>query len=142
MTNGAHKQPFLPRVKNRYDEVFEVELDGWCYGLTNFPGEIHEALVHRVIRELASGLREAVENHYIFNILDISTRISRAGKYLVPEKEVAFAILFNLPNPSDFDEDGQVVLAQIVNQVELAYGGALEKISAKWNPGKSNREAA
>ena len=143
MSNNLPGNQSIPKVKNQFDEVFEVEIDGWCYGLTNFPGEIHSALVHRVIKELGAAFREAVENNYIFNVLDLATRLSRAGKYFVSEKEVAFAIIYNLPHPVDFDDDGQFVLAQIVNQVEQAYGGAIDKIRKKWKmtPPPSKRAA-
>ena len=122
----------IPKVKNHFDEIFEVEIDGWCYGITHFPGEVHAALVHRVIKELATSFKDAVNNHFVFNVVDLSTRISRAAKYLVPEKEVAFAILYQLPAPAEFDEEGQFVIAQLVDQVEQAYGGALEKVQKKW----------
>jgi len=121
-----------PPVKDRYDEVFEVEIDGWCYGLTHFPGEIHSALVHRVVKELAPAFKEAVEHNYVFNVLDLSTRLSRASKYLVGEREIAFAIIYQLPNPLQFNEDGQFVIAQLVDQVEQAYGDALMKMNKKW----------
>lgn len=131
------------KVKNRYDEIFEVEIDGWCYGIMHFPGEIHSALIHRVIQELSSAFREAVENRYVFNLLDLAVRLSRASKYLVPEKEIAFAILYQLPNPSQFDEEGQFIVAQLVDQVEQAYGNAIERIQKKWAwENAKKREAA
>ena len=122
----------IPKVKNHFDEIFEVEIDGWCYGITHFPGEVHAALVHRVFKELSVSFRDAVNNHFVFNVVDLATRISRAAKYLVLEKEVAFAILYQLPTPAEFDEEGQFVIAQLVDQVEQAYGGALEKVQKKW----------
>lgn len=118
--------------KNRYDEIFEIEVDGWCYGLEHFPGEIQPAIVFRVVGELSVSFRAAVENHVIFDLLDVANRLARAGKYLVREKEVAFAILAHLPSPSTLDEDSQFVLAQVVDQVEQAYGGALERLQKKW----------
>jgi hypothetical protein len=131
MTDSANSFG-TPKVKNRFDEIFEVEIDGWCYGITHYPGEIHGALVHRVIKELSAAFKEAIEHNYVFNILDLSTRLSRAAKYLVPEKEIAFSILYVIPSPVEFSEDGQFVIAQLVDQVEQAYGGALEKVQKKW----------
>ena len=118
--------------KNRYDEIFEIEVDGWCYGLENFPGEIQPAIIFRVVGELAVSFKAAIENYVIFDLLDVSNRLARAGKYLVREKEVAFSILSQLPSPSSLDEDGQFVLAQVVDQVEQAYGGALDRLQKKW----------
>jgi hypothetical protein len=115
-----------------FEEIFNVELDGWCYGISSFPGETHPALVHRVIKELSASFRDAVDNGYAFNILDVSTKLSRAAKYLVAEKEIAMAILYQIPNPADLDDQAQFVAAQLVDQVEKAYSGALEKIQKKW----------
>ncbi len=132
LNGDSSDPPANGEVKDRFNEIFEVEIDGWCYGLTHFPGEVHAALVHRVIKELGQSFRDAVDHHFAFNVLELSTRISRAAKYLVPEREAAFAILYQLPNPNDFGEEGQFVIAQLVDQVEQAYGGALEKIQRKW----------
>ena len=59
-------------VKNRFDEVFEIEIEGWCYGLQNYPGEIFPALVHAIIRELAVSYRTAIAHHYPFPLLDVA----------------------------------------------------------------------
>ena len=132
MSDDANQHAGIPQVKDRFDEIFEVEIDGWCYGLTHFPGEVHAALVHRVIKELATPFKEAIEHNYVFNVLDLSTRISRAAKYLVPEREIAFAILYQIPSPAEFSDDGKFVVAQIIDQVEQAYTGALDKVQKKW----------
>ena len=119
-------------VKNRYDEIFEVEVDGWCYGLSHFHGEVHPGIVFRVVGELSVSFRAAVENNVVFDVMDVATRLSKAAKYLVHEKEIAFAILAQLPSPSGLTEESQFVLAQIVDQIEQAYGGALERLQKKW----------
>ena len=120
------------KVKDRYDEVFEIEIDGWCYGITNFPGEVSSGLVHRVIRELTDVFRAAVEHNYVFNLLNVADRISKAAKYLIDEREITFSILAQLPNPVTINEDQQFILAQIVDQAEQAYGGAIERLEKKW----------
>lgn len=127
-------------VKDRYDEVFEVEMEAWCYGLTNFPGEIFPGLIHRVIKELGPTFKEAIECHYVFDVIKTSQRFSKAAKYLISDKEVAFSILSQLPNPTQLDEDGQFVMAQVIDQVERSYGGALDRLQKKW--GWEKRQAA
>jgi len=119
-------------VKDRYDEIFGVEMEGWCYGIQNYPGEVFPALVHAVIRELAPSFKLAVEHNLAFDILELSKQFSKAAKYLIHEKEVTFSILARLPNPACLDEDGQFVLAQIIDQVEQSYGGAIERLQKKW----------
>lgn len=120
------------KVIDRYDEIFEIEIDGWCYGITNFPGEISAGLVHRVIRELTDVFRAAVEHNYVFNILSVSDKIAKAAKYLIDEREITFSILAQLPNPVTISEDQQFILAQIVDQAEQAYGGAIDRLEKKW----------
>lgn len=119
-------------VKDRYDELFEIEMEGWCYGITHFPGEISPGLIHRVIRELTDVYRGAIEHNYAFNILDVAAKMCKAAKYLIDEREITFAILAHLPNPVTLTEEGQFVLAQIVDQAEQAYGGAIERLEKKW----------
>ena len=120
------------RVLGKYDEVFQIEMEGWAYGISNYPGEIFPELVFRVMRELEGSFVAAVEHHFAFNIIETATMFSRAAKYLVHEKDITFCILSLLPPPNQFDEEGQFVLAQIVDQVEQAYGGALERLEKKW----------
>ena len=121
-----------PAVKGHFDEIFAIEIDGWCYGLQNYPGEIYPGLVHAVIRELAPSYRAAIEHNLVFDVLDVSKRFSRAAKYLIHEKEVCFSILAQFPNPATLDEEGQYVLAQLIDQVEQHHGGALARLQRKW----------
>lgn len=119
-------------VKDKYDEVFQIEMEGWAYGISNYPGEIFPELVFRVIRELEQSFISAVKHHYVFDIIGISSMFSRAAKYLVHEKDICFCILSLIPPPPQFDEDGQFVMAQIIDKVEQAHGGALERLEKKW----------
>jgi len=119
-------------VKDKYDEVFQIEMEGWAYGIANYPGEIFPELVFRVVRELEGSFIAAIEHHYVFNIVEVATMFSKAAKYLVHEKDITFCILSLLPPPAKFDEDGQFVMAQIIDQVEKTYGGALERLEKKW----------
>jgi hypothetical protein len=119
-------------VKNRYDEVFQIEMEGWAYGLANYPGEIFPELVFRVVRELESSFVTALQNGFAFNILELSETFSKAAKYLVHEKDICFCILSILPLPTTLDLDAQFTMAQVIDQVEQTYGGALERMEKKW----------
>ena len=120
------------KVKNRYDEVFRIEIDGWCYGIENYPGEISPSIVLRIIRELSVSFEAAIHHNVVFNILEISSKFSKAAKCLIHEREIAFAILAQLPNPGLLEEEQQCVIALLIDQVEGAYGGALEKFNRRW----------
>ncbi len=120
-------------VLGDYNEIFEVELEGWCFGLQHFAGQVHKAVVYRVIKELKTAIHEAVQHHFIFDIIDVSLKIAKAAKYKVEEQDIAFCILSVLPSPAGLGEIEQTVLLQIVDKVEQVYGGALEKMHKKWN---------
>ena len=119
-------------VKNSYHEVFRHEIEAYTEALENYPGEIFPELVFRVVRELESSFVEAINHQYPFDILTVSRELARAAKFLVHEKDIAFCILSVLPPPSKFPEDAQYCLGQIVDQVEQAHGGALERMHKKW----------
>ena len=125
--------------KDSFEEIFKVEIDGWCYGIANYPGEIFPGLVHRVVKELSASFKAAIEHGVVFDILEHSLKFSRAAKYLVDEREICFSILAQIPNPSTLDEAGQYVVAQIVDQAEQTYGGAIERLERKW---KAEKKAA
>lgn len=119
-------------VKNHYNEIFGIEIDGWCYGIKSYPGTLSNTIVHAVVRELAPSFRRAVEHLFIFDVLLVAKNISLACKVIVDPKEIAFSILANLPHPQTLSEEEQYILAQIVDQVEKEYGGALSRLKRKW----------
>lgn len=117
---------------SHFEELFDVELDGWCHGLRHFPGEISADLVHLLLKEMRPCFEDAVKHQYNFDILEVSRRISKASKYLVDEREIAFGILLHLPNPLRRSEGEQYTVGGIVKRVEDAYGGALAPITKHW----------
>lgn len=116
-------------------------MEGWCYGIQNYPGEIFPGLIHAVVKELAAGFKLAIQHNYAFNVLELSAKLSKAAKYLVHEKEVAFSVVAQLPSPHDLTPDEQFVLAQIIDPVEQAYGGVIERLERKWGFEKKKRAA-
>ena len=127
---------------NNFSEVFALEIDGWCYGISNYPGEIYPGLVHRIIREVKPAFDAAIANQHVFEVSDIASRLSKAAKYLISEKEIAFSIMSHLPNPMQLDERGKRTLAQIVNSAELKYSGALARLQRRWHLEENLRSAA
>ena len=86
-----HKYGEKLPVRDSYDEIFETEMNGWCYGIENYPGAIYPALLHRVIRELSVSLKTAIDHNVVFDIPSLAYNVSRAAKFLVPEKvQLAF----------------------------------------------------
>lgn len=123
-----------------YEEVFNVEIDGWCYGVENYPGEFYPNLVHLIIREMKGMFKAALEKAVVFDVVEISQKFSKASKYRIHEKEVAFSILAQLPRPSELGEDGQYAMAQVLDKVEQVHSGVLERLERRW--GADKRHAA
>jgi predicted acetyltransferase len=119
-------------VRDHFDEIFDIEMEGWCHGITCYPGEIFPGLVHAVIKELQPSFKRALEYNYVFNVHKLAAKFAKAAKYMVPEKEIAFSIIAQMPNPVILTEEEQFVMAQIIDQVEQQYGGALERLRRKW----------
>lgn len=141
MSSNAQKTPPRPAVNGKYDEVFKVEIDCWCYGLNKFPGEMTGALVHRVIREMQPIFRGAVDNNFVFDLLYTARLIAVAVNDILSEKEIVFSILAQLPGPHELTEDGQFVLAQIVDQAEQEYGGVLDRLERRWRGERESKSA-
>lgn len=119
-------------VKNRYDEVFRIEIEGWCYGLANYPGEMTPAIVHRLLRELALSFESAIQHNVAFSILELGKMFSDSVEGLVSEREIAFSVLSHLPRPTELDEEQRFVLAQVIDEVERTYGGAVDRFEKRW----------
>jgi hypothetical protein len=115
-----------------YEEVFQVQIDGWCYGIENYPGEFYPNLVHIIIREMKDMLKAALQRGVTFDVVEIAQKFAKASKFRIHEKEVAFSLLAQLPNPASLNEDGQYTMAQVLDRVEQTYGGVLERLERRW----------
>jgi hypothetical protein len=128
---------FLPEELNSttyssYEEVFAIEIEGWCHGIAQYPGEIFPALVFSIIKELAPSFRQAIVAGVEFDIPDISMTISRSAKYLVDEQEIAIRIFLTLPHPETIPVQSHTTLRGVVEKVELMYPGIFELLEEKW----------
>lgn len=124
----------------RYAEVFPVEIECWCFGISNFPGQLYPKLIHRVIKEMAPTLRASIDNGYVFDIFDTAKRIFQASRGTLPEKHVVYSLLANLPMPFELEEESQFVLAQIIDQVEQVYGGVVAQMEDLWRKERIRRK--
>ncbi len=128
-------------VLNRYDEVFKIEMDGWCFGISNYPGELTPSIIHRVIRELASPFQAAIEHNVVFDILELADKVSEATRSLVHPQEISLAMVAQLPNPAVLNEDQQCVLGLIIDKVDQTHSGALDSFYRRWNLGPDRNAA-
>ncbi|MDZ4784744.1 MAG: hypothetical protein SGJ02_01580 [bacterium] len=120
--------------KKSLEELFWIVIDGWAYGIKQYPGEIYPELVYRVVRELRTDIQLAIQCNILVDVMLITEKFSAAAKYLVPEKELAFNILAQLPCPSELKTEDQLyTLAQTVDRVEQMYPGAVvSRLEKKW----------
>ena len=128
-------------VKDNFDEIFEMEIECWCYGFTRFQGDISPELVHRVLMEMEPTFKAAIHNNYAFNLLETADRISRAAREVVHPKEVTFSILVHLPAPFELDEESQFALAQVVDQAEKEYGDVISRLERRWKKLRSDAQS-
>jgi len=128
-------------VGNSFAEIFDVELKCWCYGITRVaeesstrvgPGSVDRSVLHKVIHDFATVLREAIDNLYAFDILETARRFIEASRLNAPEREIAFYILAQLPVPSELSKEQAIVLHHIVQQLEEVYPGAFLRLEKKW----------
>ncbi len=116
----------------RYASVFPIEVECWCYGMINFPGQLYPKLVHRVVKEMSPIFKAAIESLFAFDLFDTAKKISEASKQIVTERQAVFAILANLPMPAELEEDSLHTLGQVIDQAEKEYGGVLEQMEELW----------
>lgn len=127
-TDGAT----TPTTATEYKDLFVIEIEGWCHGIAKYSGEISSVLVFSVVKALAPAFRRAISELYVFDIIDVATKISKAAKYLVSEQDITFKILSNFPDPVTVTEDQQYIIAQILEKVEKKHGGAIGILEEKW----------
>ncbi len=119
-------------VSGRYQEVFDIELEGWCHGIAKYPGEISSVLVFSVVKELAPSFVSALVAGVVFDVMELATKLSRAAKYLVDEQDITFRILAQFPHPGTLSEGAQYTMAQVLERVEGSYPGTMGQLEAKW----------
>lgn len=120
------------KAADSYPQIFALEIESWCHGLSQFKHELTPALVHRVIEELSPIFRSAIEHSYVFDLQDTVTKIHESIDGIVDLLELSMSILCCCPPPYSLDEENQFTLAQIMDQAEKSYGGVLESFERRW----------
>lgn len=122
--------------ENQAKQIFEIQVDGFCEGIKTYPGDIYDDLVFVVIDELRPAFYEALEYGNIINLIQIAEKFCAASKYLVSAYDILDKLLTLFPKPSELTEDQQFILAQILDPVDQALPGTIERLNLQW------REAA
>lgn len=123
----------------RYSDIFQAEIECWCFGISNFPGQLYPKLVQRVIREISPTFRAAIDNGYIFDVFETAKKIYSACAGVISEKQIVYAILANLPLAFELEEESLFILGQIIDQVEREYGGVIDQMETLWKRERLNK---
>ena len=127
-------------MAHEFEEIFEIELDCWCYGLQRVNREIDSSVLHKVIKEFAPVLLKSIQHLYVCDLIETSRRLTSAARCKVSQKEITFYILSYLPSPSELTEEQSATLQKIVDGVEKTYGGAVQRLEKRWKAMKAIAE--
>lgn len=129
-------------TNSRYNkEIFDIEIEGWCYGLRNYPGEVYTELVSSVLDEVSPCFKAALEIGLAFDVLNIAEKFVEASHYIVDHYTITKLICQKLPNPNKIeDEDELYVIAEILDKIEKQYIGIHIVMENFWN--EQSSEAA
>jgi hypothetical protein len=120
--------------KLTFAEIFELEINAWCYGLANFPGEMSIALVYSVLRELIPLFHAAVRHETVANLPLFGRMLTRVSDYKISPVEACFSTMVLYMNP--FDDEGRWIntILATVTEVERVYpdAGLLTRLARKW----------
>lgn len=120
-------------MSNEFSEIFEVELKCWCIGLERVRERVDIGVLHKVIKDFAPVLKEAIENNYVFDLVETAKRLVISAKCRNNEREIVFYLLSHLPIPAELSSEQVKILEQIVQNVEQKYAGAIKRLEKKWH---------
>ncbi|MCS6961053.1 MAG: hypothetical protein NZT61_00920 [Deltaproteobacteria bacterium] len=115
-----------------FKEILKIELEGWCYGISNYPGEIHAGLIHRIIQELQGTICRAMEEDVEIDFVKLGTKIAQASRYMVDEREVTFSLLCQLPNPNYLDGKEQQYVRRAIQKACETFPEIEQMMELKW----------
>lgn len=106
-------------------DIFDLEIQAWCYGLKNYPGEIYTDLVAAVLDEVAPCFKEALKSKLQISVIDIADKFVEASHYIVDHYTITKLICQKFPNPNDLadDMDELYLIANILDEIEGRYVG-------------------
>ena len=120
-------------MSNSFEEVFEIELKCWCYGLERVDEAVDASVLHKVIKEFSPVLKEAVQREYEFSIVDVAMRFVTAAKCKNLLREIVYYIASHLPAPFELSETEKQTLQRIIITAERKYQGINKRYETKWS---------
>ncbi len=118
--------------KKPFSELLKIELEGWCYGIANYPGEITAPIIHRIIEELQPSLLRAMEEGVEIDFYKLASKISQAAKYIVDEREIVTSLLMNFPNPKYLSPTVKDYFEKALDKVSKVFPEVIQILEMKW----------
>lgn len=127
-----------------YDKsTFDIEIESWCYGLRNYPGEIYTELISALFDEIAPCFHEMIKANQPFNVLEVAEKFVEASHYIIDHYTITKLICQKFPNPNNInDMDMLYTIAQILDTIEKQYVGFQEVMERYWKSTLNPQEAA
>ena len=119
-----------------YQENFQIVISAYSAGIKNYPGEIYDELVCIFIKDLEPMFVEALSLGYAFSLLDIAEKFCEASLFRLNPEGIVSTLLELFPHPSKLSLTEQDTLMEILDSVNSAIPGTLERMQWGW------REAA
>lgn len=119
--------------QKQFIDNFHTVIDAYCYGIGDYDGEFSDELISIIIKDIRPAIQEAIENLYKFNLLGIAEQFCKATNFRVSPEGVVATLLDLLPNPKCLSEEEQFTIAQIIDPVDQAIPGTLERIQWDWS---------
>lgn len=119
-------------MSSKFSEIYEIELKCWCHGLERVRERVDIGVLHKVIKDFAPVLREAIENNYVCDIVETAKRLVISAKCRNHGREIVFYMLSYLPIPAELTAEQVKILEQIVQKVEQIHSGAFKRLEKKW----------
>lgn len=117
-----------------YEDIFSLEIDYWCKGLEL---QAPSADVRDVAKQLRPTFFAALSNGVRFDIAEICSSISRAGRF---DSELVMSnILRALPPPYELEDNARSLLREIVDALEKTYCGEVSALLERHWWGKARK---
>lgn len=111
---------------NSYAEIFPIEIEGWCYGIESFPGELSALTVKRVVLQLQPSFFKALREGIAIDIVSIARQFTIAARGVVSVREVAEWLVLAMPAPQYLDEDAMYLLANALSAADASNEGLID----------------
>ena len=114
-------------MSHSYAEIFPIEIEGWCRGIENFPGELSPLTIKRIVFQLQPAFLMAFESGLQVDLVAIARQFSVAARGVVALREVLEWLVEALPGPNGLSVDSLYSIADALGQANSSLPGLLDR---------------